>query len=370
MVAQNSNRARTGAAVSAAGMVLNLLLAAAKITAGALFGLVSVIADGFNNVGDCCCGAVSAVSFRVSEKPADKEHPYGHHRAEYVFSMVIGFLVLAFAVELGRESVEKIISGALSNVNAVIYAVLGASIAVKSSMAALFAVFSKKLDSEELRAASLDSACDCAATAAVITGALFSQYMSLPADGWAGVAVALFILWQGFKIVREAGSELLGHAPDPELLKSIKSIILSGDGVLGIHDLHVYGYGKGVYYATAHIEMDAKTDALSSHAVIDGLERRICDELNVSLTAHLDPVDLQDSEALALAEKLRESLAAVLPEAEAHDIRLIRGAKNKLVFDVGIPFSSELTDAEARKLIEEACAALGDFACAATLERE
>ena len=250
---------------SGIGIACNLMLAGAKIAVGAVSGLVSVMADGFNNLSDCGSSAVSLVSFCVSEKPADKEHPYGHRLAEYVASMVTGFLVLFLAVELMRESISKIISGETTDTSWVVFLVLGISVVVKLGMFALYRIMAKRLNSDPLKAAATDSLCDCAATAAVGAGVGILIGTGFPADGWAGALVALFIVWQGLKILLEAGSKLLGQAPDKALTDRMKEIILSGNGVLGMHDLRVYGYGKGVAFATVHVEMDASVDALTSH---------------------------------------------------------------------------------------------------------
>lgn len=355
---------------SGIGIACNLMLAGAKIAVGAVSGLVSVMADGFNNLSDCGSSAVSLVSFCVSEKPADKEHPYGHRLAEYVASMVTGFLVLFLAVELMRESISKIISGETTDTSWVVFLVLGISVVVKLGMFALYRIMAKRLNSDPLKAAATDSLCDCATTAAVGAGVGILIGTGFPADGWAGALVALFIVWQGLKILLEAGSKLLGQAPDKALTDRMKEIILSGDGVLGMHDLRVYGYGKGVAFATVHVEMDASVDALTSHTALDSIERRVSDELGVTLTAHLDPVDLADEQALALEKKVREAIEHPNEGVEVHDFRLIRGTVDKVVFDVGAPYSYPAGDAELKREAEDAVRSLGDYEPVVTIDRE
>ena len=365
-----TKRSRKGQAVSIIGILLNLALAASKITFGAIFGLISVLADGVNNLSDCGSGAVSLVSFRISEKPADKEHPYGHERAEYVASMLIGFLVLVLAVELLRDSITKIISGGLAESFWGIYLLLGLSVLVKAGMFIFYRVSAKRLESDALKAASLDSACDCLATLAVIVGLLIAGFAHVPADGYAGVLVALFIAWEGIGIAREAGSKLLGQAPDPALLDRMREIILSGEGVLGMHDLRAYRYGPHKFFASVHVEMDANLPALSSHEVIDGLERRVREELNVELTAHLDPVDLSDAEAKLLEERVRSAADGTVEGLNLHDFRLVRGKVTKLVFEAGVPFACEKPDAEIKSDLERAVRILGDIEPVVTVERE
>ena len=352
------------------GMLCNFLLAAGKIAAGAVTGLLSVLADGVNNLSDCGSSAVALISFRVAEKPADREHPYGHRRAEYIASMCIAFLVLVLAVELGRESAEKLISRAQDAAVWWVYLVLGISVLVKAVMFFGYRMVAKRTDSDPLRAAATDSACDCIATLAVLAGALLSQYAGISADGWAGILVALFIGWQGVRLLLEASSKLLGQAPDPALVEAIRTILRGGEGILGIHDLRVYGYGKGVTFATAHAEMDAGLSSLSAHAVLDGLERRVLAETGAVITLHLDPVVLGDEEAKELETRLRAAVEGTVDGMNIHDFRLVRGTTKRAVFEVGIPFACPLRDEDVRTDIERAVRILGDYEPCVTVERE
>ena len=359
-----------GALTSAIGIVCNLLLAVAKITIGFVFGLVSVIADGFNNLSDCGSSAVTLVAFRISEKPADKEHPFGHRRAEYVAALVTGFFVLFFAAELVRESIEKILSNVLPETSWVVYLVLAILVAVKAAMFVFYRVMAKRLQSDSLKAAATDSLCDCIATTAVIVGVVILQFTSFPADGWAGILVALFIIWQGVRIVKEASSKLLGQAPDAELIGKIKEIICAKEGIIGVHDLRVYNYGKDVTFSTVHVEMDANLPSIEAHATLDTIEHEVKDALNVSLTAHLDPVDLQDEEALALESRVRDAVESVDKEFELHDFRLVRGAVNKIIFDVEVSYSCKMTDAELKLNLEKAVKGIVDYQTLITIERK
>ena len=359
-----------GTLTSAMGIVCNVLLAASKITLGLLFGLVSVVADGFNNLGDIGSSAVTLVAFRISEKPADKEHPYGHRRAEYIAALVTGFFVLFFAVELVRESIEKIVSHVLPEASWIVYLVLAISVAVKAGMFVFYRIAAKNLQSDSLKAAATDSLCDCIATTAVIGGVLIMQFTDFAADGWAGILVALFILWQGVKIVKEASSKLLGTAPEADLLGKIKEIICSKEGIIGVHDLRIYSYGKDMIFSTVHVEMDANLPSLEAHAILDGIEQEVKATLNVSLTAHLDPIDLQDSEALALEARVRDAIEGVEDEIELHDFRLVRGAINKVIFDVEVPYSCKKTDDELRQSLEKAVHGIVDYTALITIERK
>lgn len=361
---------KKGALISVIGIVCNVLLAVSKITIGLVFGLVSVVADGFNNLGDCGSSAVTLVAFRISQKPADKEHPYGHRRAEYIAALVTGFFVLFFAVELVRESIEKIVSNLLPEVSWIIYLVLAISVVVKAGMFVCYRIAAGKLQSDSLKAAATDSLCDCIATTAVIVGVVILQFTNFYADGWVGILVALFVLWQGVKIVKEASSKLLGQAPDDDLVNKIKSVICSKEGIIGVHDLRVYSYGNDMTFSTVHVEMDANMSSLEAHAILDEIEHEVKDTLNVSLTAHFDPVDLQDREAIELEVHVREAIAGVAEEIELHDFRLVRGAINKVIFDVEVSYSCKMTDDELRQSLEKAVHSVGDYVALIVIERK
>ena len=370
MAQKKSNRIFLGAITSAVGIICNIALAASKITVGALFGLVSVMADGFNNLSDCGSSVVSFVSFFIAEKPADEKHPYGHRRFEYIAAMITGFLVLFLAVELFRSSIDKIAVGEISDPSIIVYIVLAVSVTVKCAMFIFYRIMAAKLNADALRAAATDSLCDCIATTAVIIGIIILQFTGFPADGYMGIAVALFIVWQGVKILFEAGSKLLGQAPDKELLEKIKQCVLGEEGVLGIHDLHVYSYGNGVYFATVHVEMDAETPAIQSHSVLDNIELKIKNDLGVMLTAHLDPIDLQDKEAIELENRVRAVAEKLDCALNLHDFRLVRGAKDKVIFDAVVPYSCKIKDAELKKSLEDIVLDLGDYETIITIERE
>lgn len=365
--AQNFERKKKLASVI--GLLLNFLLAAAKIAAGLVFGLVSVIADGVNNLSDGGSCLIALVSYRIAAKPADNDHPYGHQRAEYIASMCIAFLVVALGVELFRESIDRILSPSETDAGLVVFLVLGISVLFKLVMCLYYRRVAKLSGSDVLRAASLDSACDTLSTLATLLGALLCRY-GLNADGWVGLAVALFILWQGLRILLDACSKLLGQAPSLELIASIKKEILTHDGILGLHDLKIYPFGPHKIFATVHIETDASAPAIASHELLDLIERDIKQKFDIEITAHNDPVALDDAEAEELKEKIYAAIEGMVEGMDLHDFRMVHGARNTVVFEVGIPFSCEKSD---REIYEDVCRAVkvfGDFDTVITVERE
>lgn len=364
-----NQRYRGGISVAAAGIFCNVLLSAAKIAVGVIFAAVSVVADGFNNLSDCGSGIVALVSLLIACKPADAKHPYGHRRAEYIAAMITGMLLMLVSVELARESVEKIISGESAQTSALVYGVLVASIVVKAVMFAVYKVVAKRNSSDALKAAAADSLCDCVATLAVIAGAVMGQ-LGIRADGWVGVAVALFIFVQGVKIVADASSQLLGQAPDKQAEQRVRAAIERTEHVLGAHDLRIYTYGSGVSFATVHVQMDAKLPSVEAHAVLDRLEKEILLTENIRLTTHLDPVQLDDAEAAELQQRVERAIADITDGICLHDFRLVHGDVDKIIFDVSVPYSCKLSDADIFVKVEQAVRGLGDYLPSITVDRE
>ncbi len=338
-------REKRGALVCFLGILANILLAAGKIAVGLIYHLISVTADGFNNFSDCLGGVAVLVSFFVAAKPADREHPYGHRRAEYIASMVSGMCVLVLAAELLRASIGAV-QGEGGEVGLIVYVVLAVSVAIKLGMFVLYRVAAKKLDAPALGAAATDSICDSAATLVVILGGVLAPFVPF-ADGAAGILVSLFIVWQGVKILKDAGDELLGKAPDPALKEEIRAVALEA-GVLGVHDLMIYSYGKGVTFATLHAELDASLSALEAHAIADGIEQTVREKTGVCLTVHPDPVDLGDAEA-ALRRDVWEAVRGITEGLALHDVR--RLGEDRIEFDVTVPYSCRLQEEELRRAL-------------------
>lgn len=366
MKALNLSKAK-GEWTCVAGILCNVLLSAAKIAVGWIFGFVSVLADGFNNLSDMGSGVVALASLRIAQKPADRQHPYGHRRAEYIASMITGLIVLLLAAELVRGSIESIVKGSdVEGTSWVVYTILAASVAVKLAMFVAYGIGAKRLDSDVLKSAEMDSLCDSLATAAVIVGAALSPIAPF-ADGAAGMIVSLFIVWQGIRILRDAASKLLGQAPDDSLTERIRDTALGCDKIIGIHDLQIYSYGKGVYFATLHAEMDASLPMLSAHAAVDEIENTVRRETGVVLTIHIDPVDLTNCEESSLKLKLWEEVRNITDGIELHDFRLMA---NEVEFDVCVPYSCKFSDEWLTEEILAIVKQMGDYDCTMRIERK
>ncbi len=358
-------REKLGKTASIIGIVLNLFLAGAKIAVGSIFGVVSVLADGLNNLTDCGSSVISIVSFKLSSRPADKEHPFGHERIEYIFSLIVAFLILLVAFDTVKDGVSKIISPSAVSFSVWVVLALALSILIKILLYFYYTKVAKKIDSSILKASAVDCLTDCISTTVVGVTFLITHLSGFNLDGYAGVLVALFIAWSGINVLREIFSTLIGKAPDESMLKEIKQKILSYDGVLDVHDLWVYSYGPNKYYASVHIEVDAKVDVLVSHELIDDIEKDFLNNTNVILTGHLDPIVTDNEEANFLKEKVVKIVKDLNPEFSLHDFRLVVGERRtNVLFDVVIPYGEKLTKTEIIDIITKKIKEINDKYCA------
>ncbi len=333
-----------GVLAAAVGIFLNLLLSGAKIAVGLIFNSVAVLGDGFNNVTDAGSSVVNLLGFRWANKPADKDHPFGHARYEYITGLIIAFIVLFLGVELGRNSIEKIIGKGSSDASIITMTVLAASILVKVFMFFYYRKTAKKINSGSLHAAAVDSLNDTISTGAVLICAVVAYFAKIELDAYAGVLVAAFILANGIKLVKETMSPLLGEKPDPEFVKKIKDVLLSYDGVKGIHDLIAHNYGPNRYFASVHVEVDASVDIMKSHELIDGIEKDMLKH-GVNMVIHMDPVIVNDERVENLKTLVREELKAIDPQLNFHDFRVVWGENNvNVIFDLVTPYGYGIKD--------------------------
>ena len=352
-------REQVGKVASVVGIVVNLVLSLCKIAVGTLFGLISVMADGFNNLTDCGSNIVSLISFKLASRPADKEHPYGHARIEYVASMIVGFIVMLLAFELGMESVNKIVDLVKGNSTQVTFevitvVVLGISILGKLWFYFFNSKLAKTYNAELLKATASDSLSDVFATTAVLVSVVISPLTGFNTDGIMGIVVAVLIAIAGVGILRDTLNHLLGASPTEELIKSIEERIRCFDGVLGIHDLHVHNYGPNKFYASVHVEVDSAVDVMESHDMIDEIERDFANNTDIMLVIHLDPIVIGDPEL----DTYRQEILAIVQQLDKafdiHDFRMVKGPTHtNLIFDVAVSYDTKLTSTQIVEHIQQ-----------------
>lgn len=359
-----------GKIASLVGIFVNVVLAVGKMAVGIFFGVISILADGLNNLMDCGSSVISMISFKLSSKPADKEHPYGHERIEYICSVAVAFVILLVAFETIKGSVEKIIEPSAIDFSKWAIIVLAVSIVVKCGLFIYYRATAKQINSDILKAAAQDSLNDCIATSVVLIGVIIGATTGVNIDGYAGVFVALFIAWSGIGILKETFSKLIGQAPEEELIGRIKARVLAHEGVLGVHDVSVYCYGPNRYYASIHIEVDASVDVLKSHEMVDDIEREFAHETNILLTGHLDPIVTDDEEVNEMRAKTQGFVAALDERYSIHDFRMVQGERRtNVLFDVAIPFDSNHTSEEIKAELERQITACNEkYCCIITIE--
>ncbi len=321
------------------GLICNLLLFAIKLLAGVLSGSVAIIADAFNNLSDAGSTVVTLVGFKLSSVPADRDHPFGHGRMEYLSAMGVAVLIILAGFELATSAVDKILHPAAALFSPLTVGILAVAIVVKLWMAIFNHRIGKKIQSDALLAAAIDSRNDVICTALVLINTLIGMFTELALDGYIGLAVALFVIWSGFSVIRETVSPLLGQAPDEQLVRNIEATVLAYDGVIGIHDMMVHDYGPGRVIASLHVEVPCDQNILHSHDIIDRIERDLMEKFNIITCIHMDPVDTDDPETLRLKEITVGELQQLDERLSLHDFRVVSGPSHtNLIFDVVVPF--------------------------------
>ena len=340
-------RRQYGTLCSCWGIVLNVLLFAGKYFAGLLSGSVAIIADAFNNLSDAGSSIITLLGFAVAGKKPDPDHPYGHGRAEYLTGLVLSALILVMGFELAKTSFEKILHPQSIEVGILPALILVASIFVKFYMSSYNKRIGKRINSAAMLATSADSLSDAISTAVVLLSMGVTWLFKINIDAYAGLAVALFILYAGYGALKDTLSPLLGEAPDAETVQRVEEIVLAHPEIVGIHDMIFHDYGPGRSFVSLHAEVDGSGDVFLLHDAIDNAEMELRRELGIHATIHLDPIDTKNPELAALREGITGELHKLCPEASIHDLRVVPGATHtNVIFDALFPMNYEKTDAE------------------------
>ncbi len=333
-------RTRYGILSGCVGIAVNVILCLLKFFVGSLTGSIAITADAVNNLSDAGSSAVTVFGFKMAGKPADRDHPFGHGRIEYITAMIVSFIILFMGIELAIQSVEKIRSP--ENVQ---FSLIGAVIIAVSILGKLWLAFfnkslGRKIHSPAMTAVVADSISDIAATSITLIALILSNFFpNLHVDGWLGIVVACFVLKAGLEIFRDTLSTLIGKSPSKELVEALKKKILSYDHVSGIHDLIVHSYGPGRDFATVHVEMPSDLNVMVGHNIIDDIENDVKKEMGIDLTIHYDPIEVNNERVTELKEITENVVRKVNPELSIHDFRIVDGPMHtNLIFDVVIPY--------------------------------
>lgn len=353
-------RAEIGKMSGLIGIACNFLLAGSKIAVGNFAGSTSIVADGLNNMSDAASSAVTLIGFKLAEKPADREHPYGHARFEYLASLVVSAMILVIGLELAQKSVEKIKNPIPVEFSCVTLAVLVFSILMKSGMAVFNSRMGKKIQSTTLIATAADSRNDVVTTTAVLLATLAEHFFGWKADGPMGILVSLFVLYSGVTLAKETISPLLGEGADAKIRTELMNYVKEHPLVLGCHDLMVHDYGPGKCYASIHVEMDKDVDPMKCHDVIDHIERECLEKFGTNLVIHYDPVSTNDLELEEMREFVEQLLVKRDERLLVHDFRMReKEGKTELMFDLVLPDTMQEEKENIRKMLEESLESAG-----------
>ena len=346
-------RSAYGTLCGVAGIVFNLLLFGCKLFAGLISGAISVVSDAFNNFMDAASSVITLIGFRLSEQKADKDHPFGHGRFEYISGFIVSMLIILVGFELGKTSVEKMISPEAVEFSIAAVIILAVSIAVKAYMAFYNFRIGRKISSAAMRATATDCLSDCIATSAVLVSLIIAKVFSVNIDAYCGLAVSGFIMFSGLRSAKETIDPLLGGAPDGEYIQRITDIVYSYGEVKGIHDLIVHDYGPGRTMISLHAEVSADADLLETHDMIDNIEKELRSRLHCDAVIHLDPIVTDDEVVNTVREKVAALVKCVDTRLTIHDFRMVTGPTHtNVIFDVVVPFELKKSEEEIREAME------------------
>ncbi len=336
------------------GIISNAILFGLKLAFGLLAYSVSIIADSVNNLSDFANSSITVIGFKMSSKPADKKHPFGHQRIEYITGLIVSIIIVALAALLMYNSITKIISGEEAKYDIWSFIILGIAILFKLIQAWFNFKMSKIINSVALKATAIDSLTDTISTTLLLVAALLSYFFNWNIDGWMGIVIALFIVFSGVKMILETSSPLIGETTAKEDIKVILNEILSYQGVLGIHDVMAHNYGPTKIFMSVHVEVDASIDVMKSHDLIDNIENDVRTKHNVELTIHIDPVDLSNPETARLKAKAINIVNDINKEFTLHDFRVVYGPTHiNTIFDIVIPYECRMNEQKIISIIKE-----------------
>lgn len=357
-------RAAHGKLAAWFGILSNFILVAMKLTVAIIIGVVAfnastdaektfmtflpvaLVADAINNLSDMASSIVTLVGFKIAAKPADKEHPFGHERIEYIAGLVVSTIVIVLAVELFRSGLEKVLGHEEVIYNLVTVIILGVSVLIKLLQGYFNYAMGKAIDSPALKATSLDSLTDSIATALIMVSGILSLTMHWNfLDGYMGIAVSLFVVYSGVKMLKETADPLIGEATDKDYVEKIVKDVMKHDGILGVHDVICHSYGPTKIFVSLHAEIDQNMPMIEAHDLIDNVEEDVHKKFGIEITIHMDPVAVGDPVTDALKKEVAEELASISPDLRFHDFRIVKGPTHtNMIFDVVLPFDEKVND--------------------------
>lgn len=368
-------RVKVGYISGIVGIIINSLLFAVKLFVGMISGSVAIMADSFNNLSDASSCIITIIGFKLSSMPADKEHPFGHGRLEYISALIVAFMVMVVGLQFVKTSFERIFNPSEITFEIIPFILLLISILFKVFLAMFNGSLGKKIESSALKASAFDSIGDVITTSVVALSFLASKFTKIPIDGYIGLIVSLIILYSSFSLIKETLNPLIGEAPDEKLVAGINEGVMAFDHIIGVHDLMIHNYGPGKIMASIHAEVPANLDLITVHEVIDDAEKKLSSKFNIILVIHMDPVSLDNKEINETRAEL-EKIIKYNPLIESmHDFRMVgKGEHKNLIFDVVVYNDKVKKISSEKEIIDQLTEAIKDihpsYNCVITIDKK
>ena len=331
-------RTKYGTLSSLTGIVVNFILSITKVVIGIISNSMSIISDGLNNITDAGSSVITMIGFKMSQKKVDDDHPWGHGRMEYIAAFIVDMLIVLVGIELFKSSIDKIINPVMPDISTITITILVIAIIAKLWLFFFYNKIAKTINSEAIKGNAYDSISDVISTFVVLLSAIVAKFANVSIDGYVSILVSIFILYTGFKALKETVDILLGSKPDPELVKGIEEFTKKYDMIVGIHDMMIHDYGPGRKIVSFHAEIPANSDICMAHDIIDQMEQDIYDEFNCITTIHIDPIEVDDEEINKMREITEKIVKEINENYSIHDFRMTNGGgRINLIFDLVIP---------------------------------
>ena len=347
-------RAKYGTLSSITGIIVNFILSIVKVIIGIIANSMSIISDGLNNITDAGSSVITMIGFKMSQKKVDNDHPWGHGRMEYIAAFIVDMLIILVGIELLKSSVDKIINPSMPEISTITITILVIAIIAKLWLFVFYKKIAKIINSEAIKGNAYDSISDVISTFVVLLSAIVAKFSNISIDGYVSILVSIFILFTGFKALKETVDILLGAKPDPELVKGIEEFTKKYNMIVGIHDMMIHDYGPGRKIVSFHAEVPANSDIRMAHDIIDQMEQDIYDEFNCITTIHMDPIEVDDEEINKMRKITENIVKDINKNFSIHDFRMTNGGgRVNLIFDLVVPREEKIDNDKLKKQVQE-----------------
>lgn len=348
-------RLKYGRVAGIIGIISNILMFIIKLLIGVISASITIIVDAINNLTDAGSSILTLIGFKLASKPADRDHPYGHARFEYIFGLIISMITFAVGLIFAKSCLDKIFNPTPIDISILTYVILSIGIAVKLFQMLMYRDFAREIDSDTLKANEMDARLDLISSCTILVSMIIMNIFSINIDGYIGLLVSLFIIYSSFKLILETINPLISEKPAKKLVNKIKRELLSFDGIHDMHDLIIHSYGSGSTFATVHVEVPADTTLLNIHELIDKIERHFEDKLNINLTIQIDPIDQDNPMTTLIHDKVEKTIKKINKKLSIHGLRVIYNADRiKVLFDITEDFDFKLQKSEVNMILQKA----------------